>query len=204
MKKILSLIVALTIGGAEIAKAAPTGSDISIACGLSTPCGAVIASINVYLANNVYLKARNAANNADLDILKADTSDNIELNAGTGKALEFTIAGTAEATLTDNQVAVSGATFEVVPGATSFTFKNNADNANNLGIADAGAITIRSTFTSSATSDLGWAVVAGANTACNTTCTSACVFGVNTAATEADIVGCADATADECLCAGAS
>ncbi len=54
------------------------------------------------------------------------------------------------------------------------------------------------------TSDLGWAVVAGADTACNTTCTSACVFGVNTAATEADIVDCADATADECLCAGAS
>lgn len=49
-----------------------------------------------------------------------------------------------------------------------------------------------------------WSVVAGANTACNTTCTSACVFGVNTAATEADIVDCASATADECLCAGGS
>ena len=54
------------------------------------------------------------------------------------------------------------------------------------------------------TSDLGWAVVAGANTACNTTCTSACIFGVNNAATEADIVDCSDAAADECLCAGAS
>jgi hypothetical protein len=43
-------------------------------------------------------------------------------------------------------------------------------------------------------------VVAGANTACSTTCTGLCMFGVNTAATEADIVNCADATADECLC----
>lgn len=43
-------------------------------------------------------------------------------------------------------------------------------------------------------------VVAGANTACSTTCTGFCFFGVNTAATEADIVDCADATADECLC----
>jgi hypothetical protein len=43
-------------------------------------------------------------------------------------------------------------------------------------------------------------VVAGANTACSTTCTGFCFFGVNTAATEADIVNCADATADECLC----
>ena len=54
------------------------------------------------------------------------------------------------------------------------------------------------------TSDLGWAVVAGANTVCNTTCTSACIFGVNTASATADIVDCVDATADECLCAGAS
>lgn len=57
---------------------------------------------------------------------------------------------------------------------------------------------------STSTGALGWAVVAGANTACNTTCTNACVFGVNTAATEADIVACTDATADECLCAGGS
>jgi len=60
------------------------------------------------------------------------------------------------------------------------------------------------TITSAATGTIGWSVVAGADTACSTTCTSACVFGVNTAATEADIVDCADATADECLCAGAS
>lgn len=54
------------------------------------------------------------------------------------------------------------------------------------------------------TSNNIWSVTAGANTACNTTCVSACVFGVNTAATEADIVACSDATADECLCAGAA
>lgn len=43
-------------------------------------------------------------------------------------------------------------------------------------------------------------VVAGANTACSTTCTGFCFFGVNTASATADIVNCADATADECLC----
>jgi len=59
-------------------------------------------------------------------------------------------------------------------------------------------------ITSSRTTDIGWNVVAGADTACNTTCTNACVFGVNTASLTADIVGCSDATADECLCAGAS
>ena len=43
-------------------------------------------------------------------------------------------------------------------------------------------------------------VVAGANTACSSTCTGFCFFGVNTASATADIVNCADATADECLC----
>ena len=52
------------------------------------------------------------------------------------------------------------------------------------------------------TSDAGWTVQAGANAACVETCTHACAFGVNTAATEADIVDCHDATADECLCLG--
>lgn len=60
------------------------------------------------------------------------------------------------------------------------------------------------TYISTSTGTVGWSVVAGANTACSTTCVAGCGFGVNTAATEADIVDCADATADECLCLGAS
>ena len=72
------------------------------------------------------------------------------------------------------------------------------------GDASFDTVTSSGDITCTATGDIGWSVVAGANTACNTTCTNACVFGVNTAATEADIVDCADATADECLCAGAS
>jgi len=64
--------------------------------------------------------------------------------------------------------------------------------------------TFSGTLIGTGTATLGWVIVAGANTACTTTCVTPCVFGVNNAATEADIVGCADATADECLCAGAS
>lgn len=58
-------------------------------------------------------------------------------------------------------------------------------------------------LTSSATSDLGWTPVNAANQACNTTCTSACVFGMNTGAL-GNFVSCSDATADTCICAGAS
>lgn len=53
------------------------------------------------------------------------------------------------------------------------------------------------------TGSMGWSVVAGANTACNTTCTNAAVLGFDTAVSAVP-VGPADATADLCLCAGAN
>lgn len=66
------------------------------------------------------------------------------------------------------------------------------------------AISLSGTVTSSRTTDLGWSVVAGANTACNTTCTFACAGGQDTDAATKPIVDCADATADRCFCAGAN
>lgn len=69
---------------------------------------------------------------------------------------------------------------------------------------DGGNWTFDGTFIGDATGTIGWTVNAGANTACTTTCVTPCVFGVNTASATADIVDCADATADECLCAGGS
>ncbi len=74
----------------------------------------------------------------------------------------------------------------------------------NEGINTSAGYTTSGTVVSSRATDIGWSVVAGADTACNTTCTFACVFGVNTGSANADIVDCADATADECLCAGAN
>lgn len=113
------------------------------------------------------------------------------------------IAGATEISIANDQLSVTGATFTVLPGATAFRFVNAANNAVNLSIADAGALTARSTFTSSATSDIGWSVVAGANTACNTTCTFACVSGFDSGSSNIP-VACSSALADVCLCAGAS
>lgn len=82
-------------------------------------------------------------------------------------------------------------------------------NAINIGagwdadIKATGLITTAGTITDTSTTTIGWAIVAGANTACTTTCTNACVFGEDTAVV-GTIVACADATADLCLCAGAS
>lgn len=203
-KSLISLGFALLALSPLTVTATPTAQDISNSCGLSTQCGYLIANLNFTLQNNTYVVAVNAAGGGTINLLKADATDDTVLNADTGDVIKLAIAGTTEVTVDNDQISFSGATAEIVPGATSLSFKNNADNATNLGIADAGAITVRSTIISSGTSSIGWSVVAGANTACNTTCTAACVFGVNTAATEADIVDCADATADECLCAGAS
>lgn len=98
MKRLLFLTFAVLFG-IQIAAASPTGSEISISCGLSTPCGATIASINVYLDSGAWLKSRNAANDADLDLLRADGSDNTELNTASGKLYNFSVAKTPVAVL---------------------------------------------------------------------------------------------------------
>ena len=58
-------------------------------------------------------------------------------------------------------------------------------------------------ITSSDAGDIGWSIVAGANTACSTTCTFACVAGQDADAANV-LVDCANAAADLCICAGAN
>ena len=77
-----------------------------------------------------------------------------------------------------------------------------ADDSADTGIT-ASTLALSGTLTSSRTTDLGWSPQAAANQACNTTCTSACVFGADTAAGFV-MVACTDATADVCICAGSS
>ena len=73
------------------------------------------------------------------------------------------------------------------------------------GVWSSTGLAIIGEFTSSKTDDLGWTAQSAANQACNTTCTSACVVGLNNSDLgHAAFVGCTSATADVCLCAGAS
>lgn len=78
----------------------------------------------------------------------------------------------------------------------------NGGTTTNVTIGSSG-ISTNNVITSSRTTDLGWSVVAGANTACNTTCTNACVFGEDTSVI-GTVVGCTDASADLCVCAGSN
>lgn len=101
--------------------------------------------------------------------------------------------------------------------APAYSFDNYANmgmyaaSANTLGISTSGALkwSVDSTgqFIGAGTATIGWAVVDGTdNTACSSQCTAPAVFGFNLAggATAPVIVSPGDATADICLCAGAS
>lgn len=92
-----------------------------------------------------------------------------------------------------------------MPGSLDFQLSpdGSATPASVLKLTNDKLATFTGKLTSTATADLGWTRVNGANTACNTTCTSACVFGWDAAAPGA-LLACTDATADSCLCAGAS
>lgn len=68
--------------------------------------------------------------------------------------------------------------------------------------AASGNFATQGTITSARATDIGWAVASSTNAACNTTCTSACVFGWDE--TDAVITNCTEATADVCVCAGAN
>ena len=75
-----------------------------------------------------------------------------------------------------------------------------------LTLTSAQAATFAGAVTTTATGSLGWSYVTGADTPCTTTCTNAAVFGVNLAAGASSpvIVDASSATADACVCAGAS
>jgi hypothetical protein len=108
--------------------------------------------------------------------------------AGSYEAIHIAVTETALPTGTNYMVRAFGG----AAGATAVWSVTNGGNE-----------TLAGTLTSSRATDFGWSIVNVANQACNTTCTSACVFGFNTAAI-GNLLPCTDATADSCLCAGAS
>lgn len=74
-----------------------------------------------------------------------------------------------------------------------------------LTVSQSGAVQATSTVRSSATADIGWTAFTGlVNATCNTQCTSACVIGLDTDGAKTTFVACNAATAENCLCAGAS
>lgn len=102
----------------------------------------------------------------------------------------------------------TGAACSVATSAGSGCFAADLETIDDLRIGDdstfVDAVTVGGALVGSGTT-AWWSIVAGGNTACNTTCTAPCVMGFDDGAADAEtIVACTDAAADKCLCAGAS
>ncbi len=91
---------------------------------------------------------------------------------------------------------------KIIKSATGFTYDLVLQNGETITNSTDGTVAFDGAITSSATGSLGWHKVNAANQACNTTCTSACVIGMDAGASA--FLDCDDATADSCVCAGAS
>lgn len=74
--------------------------------------------------NNTFLRIRNAANSANLSVLKADGSDNVVLNAGTGKEIQFHINAVSKVKIDSSGNLVPSTTNTVSLGTTSLEYTN--------------------------------------------------------------------------------
>lgn len=159
--------------------------------------------INTFTSNTVTLSSSTGVNSYSFGSIPV-TAPSITVNGTETLANGETISNA-----TDGKVKLAGA------GATnnedlSLDFETTANTvtlSSSTGVTtvDSGAIGYKSSSATplefTATSDMGWAVVTGVNTACNTTCVHACVVAF---ASGGQLVACTDATADVCLCAGSN
>lgn len=150
------------------------------------------------------------AQTIDSLLLGLSSSNSLLITEKADMAFDFSHAGQTNPTLfvhsrnqnTDQWISIShdGTNGVIDVGVGKVTFPGGV--AAGSGDITAANVAATGTIRSSNTTSIGWSVVAGANTACSTTCTNACVFGQNTA--DMSIVDCAAATADVCVCAGAN
>lgn len=73
-------------------------------------------------------------------------SSNQAVTVSTAAQPNITSVGTLTSLTTSGTITTTAAASKLVPGATSFSHRNNADNADNLLIADNGNVTIRGTL----------------------------------------------------------
>lgn len=149
MKRIVALVFAILLPSSAFALDSAT--EMMNVCGFDPICAKKVTSIVNTLAspfpNNTWATFRNAANNGNINVLKVDGTDDTTLNADTGDTIKFEIAGTTELSLDNDLLTFSGAAARIVPGVTSLTFRNAANNADNLSITDAGLVTVRAGLT---------------------------------------------------------
>lgn len=215
----MSLTGAATLSGDLINSTALKGVVLGASSRAANVTTATTAAVPLYVSvpGNVgstaaFIATANATGGVTLDLFKT--------RATTGAATTIVNSGDsagqikfwgANGTTYDTAAAIQ-ATIDTTPGAsndmpgalTFYTTPNASSSlAQVLKLGNDKAATFAGALTSTATGTLGWTVVAAANQACTTTCTNACVIGIDTLGT-GGFLDCATATSDFCLCAGAS
>lgn len=187
-------------GGTDIANASANTSGYYF----SNPTAAYDGAIEYNnTSRTLFLKSAGQdrwSNNSSGQLVQDGTngSDILINKSSTGLAA----TGAVTLKITGSSTAGQGIIYDAANSTGSHAFRVNGAGVFNI---DSNGPTTTGTFISSRTTDLGWSVQSAANQACNTTCTSACVFGFNlTAGVPGTLLACTDATADVCLCAGAS
>lgn len=184
MKKVFGVIASVLLG-------------IALACSINPAVADITYAVATYLADTTYFRADTSTLTFPRVLaVKAQTADgsdngNVTITGGgntgsQGRGAYITINGNES----------GNGIISIVEGS----------NAGGVAITS-GTTTTTGTFTSSKTTDLGWSIVDQTNNqACNTGCTSACVFGIDneTGSAVTTLVSCSATTADLCLCAGAS
>jgi len=175
-----------------------------------------VGALNVSGASNFTGNLIQKTDDGGLLTDTVDTADNQCIFVGSAGAIGVTrgshlrACGNEDATvpgaiqLTGGQVA-TGHVSLVTNHASATSIIYGGNGAPGITVA-ATEVLLASTHTlrSANAGSIGWSIVAGADTACTATCTSACVMGfADTGGVDA-AVDCADATADSCLCAGPS
>lgn len=147
MKKllVLSLILASVAQAENICIDPTSGFTTAPQCSGGAMRVKVDAS-SMVLNNNTFLQCRDAADAADIDVLKVDGTDDTVLNCDTGDVIKIAEAGT------------TGITID--PSAATFTFAAPAT----LGAAASTTNTVKVLYMSDSTGADKWSLVPGTNT----------------------------------------
>lgn len=160
-------------------------------CSLATADGDLCVEGDVEVVTNLEVDGTTTLTGATTQTGALTVTADVTINGGAG-AITLSGSGDSSAVLADNDATafVMGAAGELD------IFQVDTTNSN-------GGVIINGDFqvlNSGATA--GWTAATGVNTACTTTCagTGACLFGYDSGG--GNLVACADATADSCICGG--
>lgn len=113
-----------------------TGSGDGVQIGTSALVNDGVTDAKIRLRNNQYLRARNAANSADINVLGVTSSDNTELYSASGKDINLFPNGVNRYTFASN------GDFVANTGSTSLSLRSNTSDGSDNGefyIAGGGA-----------------------------------------------------------------